>query len=570
MTGRQRLALGNFLLSDGPEPVDSGRGYTVITLSEGLSFGEPTPIVTGIASLIEAGALVAINGWDNRTGTTFQVTIEGDSRALARAEKDLRAEMGSRRDGGINNVLTWEPPDGLGDPTAFDVLVSELKRSDNGVPNDFAETFHHTRTWLIELTCLPWARSVNKVKISSQFVIGGAEAVLNACDSTAGWSTAGFLGPYVVQTIGARTALKIGPNVGNGGTSYGYANSQAIRDLAGTDRYLVVDVKFEQSGDRLQVYRYPINVSKVYPVLIEQLPDGWQQHVYDTEHWAADSQQTTFSAVGYRPDQRQSFPFWMDNIRARDSLPSSDPKQTLNTFSNGGSEEAPMSLHVGRDAEVLGDTLVASWPDMGDGFTPGVAKFSYSIPQRALRPGPYEVIVQATLGDIGADGKVARGPVRFRTNGLAANEVLTRIGRGAISATYVSQGTVTLPPSPGPPESNHMVEVTYQGDGTLVDIFLVPVGEGGSALTIIPAAPRNVWIESASADLPRGAVYVGTADDKTDALAAGTKMTARGRHRMARDGTAVFVASAVSAPPLVEAEHYLTFHSHVILEDDDG
>ena len=566
---QQRLALGNFLLSDGPEPVDSGRGYTVITLSEGLSFGEPTPIVVGIASLIEAGALVAINGWDNRTGTTFQVTIEGDSRALARAEKDLRAEMGSRRDGGINNVLTWEPPDGLGDPTAFDVLVSELKRSDNGVPNDFAETFHHTRTWLIELTCLPWARSVNKVKISSHLVVGGGETVLNACDSTAGWVVTDYFGPYAVETIGTRTALKIGPNV-SGGTSIGAEVSQARRDLAVTGRYLVVDVKFEQSGDYLQLDRHPTRISKINPVLTEQLPDGWQQLTYDTSHFGAAAEPTTFAAFGYRDEGVHSFPFWMDNIRARDSLPSSDPKQTLNTFRNGGSEEAPMSLHVGRDAEVLGDTLVASWPDMGDGFTPGVAKFSYSIPQRALRPGPYEVIVQATGGNTDAQGKTARGPVRFRTNSLSANEVLTRTGKAAPSVTYVSQGTVTLPPSPGPPESNHMVQVTYQGDGTLVDIFLVPAGEG-SALTIILAAPRNIWIESASADLPRGAVYVGTAADKTDALAAGTKMTARGRHQMAREGTAVFVAAqSVTGPPLVEEEQYLTFHSHVILEDDDG
>lgn len=136
--------------------------YTVETLADDASWGNPQPVEVAIKSLLQDGSIVATTGHDNREAFLRVRLKSGDGIGLALAEQALNAEVGRL------NTLTWTPPDGFGPPTVFEVVTSSLEHVFDDV-----DELRLQRTYGLRLVCHPFARSVAEtaaVALSSETI----------------------------------------------------------------------------------------------------------------------------------------------------------------------------------------------------------------------------------------------------------------------------------------------------------------------------------------------------------------------------------------------------------------
>lgn len=210
----------------------------------GLRRGRPVPVVATMQTLLQDGAVEYVQREENRDVQVL-IGIQGaDSKALADFEALLRTEVARER-----NELTYQPPDGFGFPSVFDVLWADLQPfEDDGW--DLDEVLRGRRLYTLALRCLPFARSVDEVVVTAQkssasatvrddgsattywtnptppggqtyaittsagqirYNIGGA-TIYNA---SIRWTGSDFTGTYVGIKLGAGYSVKLGWNQAN-------------------------------------------------------------------------------------------------------------------------------------------------------------------------------------------------------------------------------------------------------------------------------------------------------------------------------------------------------------------
>lgn len=260
--------------------VPQGEDYRITTQGDEASWGNPVSVTRTIKGLLQDGARVALESWDNREAF-LRITVEGDTAAgLAAGEAALMAELGKR------NTLTWTPPQGFGPPTVFEVAWSEMD-------HEFVDVHEllGRRTYGVRLTLAPFARSVEETVVEA--VTGSdepvVETVLDDGSDATDWSGTVAGEPATVEQGDGAVTVRVepasvneilNPIAGNpsGGISGGGISTWARSSSASMGVYARKDPSgdpviamdhMDQPGadDLVTTYYVPIPADRTYSLL---------------------------------------------------------------------------------------------------------------------------------------------------------------------------------------------------------------------------------------------------------------------------------------------------------------
>ena len=434
---RHRLILGTLELTDpsGPYSVEA----------DGYDTGSAEPVNVVVRSLLQDGSLERTERVENRE-RSFVVRIEApDGIALAEAEKALALELYRP------NTLTWEPPDGTGPATVWDVQTSRMDE----LFDDMGELLLQRR-YRIVLTCLPWGRSTTE--IVTTFSPGTPSyTVLDDGSSAANWSWR--RGPsdvdsYALGTAsfggGTRLTLSQDPMISYIDESRRVAVAlKCDVPLSPLPNFVAVDVAWGNiSAGRVGLVRAGAPWPGLEPVA-SMVAGSLTRYFFRTDHLAPGAVvEVAISGSrgwGYSPAGSPVLAY-IGGLRGASALPSSGAL----VAEVEGSAPAPASLEISRPGEVTSETLIV-YRDrtmLTDGWMPNVAStwgnlpagsyvfqtseaaealYAYTaagqvVSRRLLGSGPFVVRGVFHFGG-GPNGRVSAAPTFQRSinNGSYAN-----------------------------------------------------------------------------------------------------------------------------------------------------
>lgn len=336
-----------------------------------VEIGEPEMVVESLTSMLADGDIDRVVRHGNRV-YVIPCYIEGpDLISVAEAEATLRREL--KRQG---LVLTHDPGDGFAPASAYEVLTAQMtpERSDTH------ET-HLLRKWTLTLTCAPFARSVDPVEVSA-FAAGSTTVSVDTCDVTTGWTgTRGGVpeSPTTFWEAGAVSVAEFASATGFPPETWTLTRTGAID--TSTTPYIKAEVKTlsTDGGQPLDVSVFVDGVP--LPALeVSKLADGsgYFRMVFDASAFGS-IPSITFthtSAAGSHKWQG----LFVRQVSRTDVAPNITARQVTRLIDVGGTERTQGSLKVSSpDGETaLGLTLVATWPEMGVGFSPPLRRWRVS------------------------------------------------------------------------------------------------------------------------------------------------------------------------------------------------
>lgn len=589
---QHRLVLGDLDLN-----ADYGN-YRLETLADDASFGNPQPVEVAIASLLADGAIASTTRHDNREAFFRVLVSAGDGTGLAEGEAALVAQLARR------NELAWTPPAGWGPTTVFEVATSSLTHTFD----DQAE-LRLQRAYGVRLVCLPWGRSVGRVVTPA--VAEGTPTVVDAMDSATGWTAkkaqgynAGPVPVTVDSTVYATAPAALMASAAP--DTFGPSHEATIEftragsfSMAG-DEYLAVQTRTEYPGliQGLSFVRGGTRIPST-PVSSTAMPGGWVRSVfYVGDGTIADVQVSIRQSLD--ADQYglpASMRAWVDDLQ-RVSASGGTVKQSSRLLDVVGSVRTPGSLQVSHPTSALGDVLVYTRPDHGDGYRPDLRRWRTSGPAvsddtaavsgksetlRTSLPSATKLTVPAASIAPGAYALMAR--VKASVSSVLYMRVSTVLNGVTLASTAIMSATVAstewarvildtvlLPNVTLPAETaaNLLVEVWAQGTAVIFDeawLFgldgvLTEVACGTSAPSVGGSANR-LWIDNPTIDRPTPAVWVGTQADRSDAWGAGPVLQGgMAQHQFSPPVMTVFVATSNAAGAEVTLSHYPRWHTH--------
>lgn len=550
-----QLTLGSFDLIRG-----EGNGWKVETIAEGMDFGSAAPVDVVTRTLLQDGSIVSTDRWENRE-MTFGVLITGaDLGSLAAGEVLLYAELAKR------NQLVWTPPDGWGPATVFDVLTSWADFEFN----DWGEMEPGTigRRFVVRLTCAPFARSLGEETIEA---VAAGEPLpveetftVDDCSTDTGWSAAfetgsgpGYsnFGPDAT----AEDQVVAGTNWNDMGSVIRYPTldgflslrrSGLTSDMTDTP-YLVVDTFVSVAAGTGWISEVKVNDVPV-PVMARI----GSKLYFDCRHIAT---LTSVDITAYVRWSTRSgalgWALWVQDI-TRTNVPPfiGTGRQQFRSLAVRGAARTEVSLRIMHDTSALGEVLVyTNAADEQRGYQPACREFRvpggveptpdsstasgaystvnvgspevYDVPAQTLPPGTFLIM--------GRFRRAVTGPLligasaRTRIGGADSDQVTTGdiISMTAGEWQIAALGRLTLPPTAVPPVTDAVVRISVEptAEVQIDDLWLFHTTLG--ALTWVncgtgtpaPGGPFNrLWLDTATLDWPRPAIWMGTEADGSD------------------------------------------------------
>lgn len=574
------LTLGAFDLIGG-----DGNGWKVETLAEGMSFGSAAGRDVVIQTLLQDGAAISRDGYDNREVTFSVVITASDSLGLAQGEAALAAEIGRR------NELVWTPPDNWGPPSVFVVVMSSMQSEFN----DWGEMESATygRRFVLSFVCKPFAQSRDRVVVAA---VGGGVAppaetkfLVDSCDVVGGWAA-----------VSPNTTLV---------AAGGQIRYQQAAQFTGSDQVV--------SASRTGV----IDTSATPYLLIDVVPIGCRFGVPPSIVINGGTSEIKAAASGASPDipgaTRLWFPIpvstvtsfvlsavtvaspftartiWVEAVYRTNREPFiGTGRQQFRSLTVTGSARTEGSLQIAHETSALGITAVYTNRDDGSGYQPACRQYrtagaavsadsttasgsssllnggtpeTYDIPSRAVpegtyapmarlkatTPGYYTVTLIASL----LSGAFELGSVTIsQIVNVTSTWAMYELGSLSLPTVAVPSGSlakVRLELSAGGAVE---VDDTYIFNTTIGALSIVDCGTGTPA----PGGASNrLWIDTASLDVPRPAMWVGTQTDRSDAHhVEGSKIQSEMPHRFPPGpvnlftvSDALYVAASLDFPP---------------------
>lgn len=567
------LTLGSLLLTDAP--AHDEHGYSFSVLAEGTGFGVAQGVREVVTSLLADGDIVRTTRFGNRE-VSFPVQIEGPTLgSLAHGEAALRAEVGRR------NTLMWQAPDVLSVPTVFEVVDSEMQQTFNDL-----DELRRKRTFILTLTCSPFARSADAVTVPA-LISGGvaSSTVVDTCDSATGWSAAMngvSAGVSTTWETGAVSVVDLG------------APTPSLLTLTrtgtisfSTQRYLVIEAGFSPSLGAVPIYAYAgtsPSASEIPKVSQQQISPGWFRCIFDQGGTSLSA--VTFSGY-FTPENA--------DLKIRDvskrNQPGTVPRQQTKIIAVGGTERTPTNLHVqtANGADPLGQCIVHTCPEDGSGYSPPLQRWrtvgqtrtndatafsgTYEsinttswvaeVPTLALPEGGYvlmarlraqsaaTVTVTWSTSTIFPDASTQEGfTVGTVQHTFAAGNVWELVKMEALTLPSVrtKSGKVQI-----------ALQVAAASPVVTLDEAWLFREDDDCALTIVETPRPHVWLDSPGLDSSVPRVWIGSG--MTTKVHPGTGLKAMGAHVLSPEGTAVFTA-ALSDFPATDATFYRRWHSN--------
>lgn len=598
--GAQRLDWGNLDL------INADGGYETFSLhalGEGADFGEPQPVEVTVATLMGDGVRTDTSHYENRE-ITFRVTVEAaDAGGLADGEAALDALVGTR------TTLTWQAPDGYGPPTVFDVETSRKRF----LFSDLDEVRRvKQRTFQVTLNCLPFGRSDTPVTIGAEF-IADTVTIADDCESTSGWSATGELSTWnpvaiaVDSTAGYHVtgtgSLRLTPagtvtaissslshrmHVAKSGLSIdassgGYLTVRLRTEWQFVSQDNIVDAHVTTSGGGRQAVSTLVSAAdgNGFVRLSWAAPDASTITGFDLNVW-----QQSIGVSGLASPKS-----WFDSIGL---AANSSSAQAVTRFDVLGSMRTEASFEVS-SAAGLGDVLLYTCPDRGDGFAPNLMKYRtsgsttvdaaaingvhtspagvgfetvISAPQSIFRQGAYAVLARL---------KESSGPTVTVT-------AQTKIGTTLVGPVYTVTGEVDLPdanyhvarigvldlpPLVTDPASNAVTVFTVTAAGGTVnldELLVFPLedaaltwvecGSGSPSATVA----SRLWIDAPSSTQPRGARLVGNSSARLDARY--VRPESRGKHLLLPGPNLTYLMTSAAGGADMQIVYYPKAHTN--------
>lgn len=577
MSDDHGLVLGGFDFIRG-----EGNGWWAETIADGMSFGEAEAVEVIQRTLLQDGDAVSIDRYGNRV-VTFQVKIRAaDSLALAEGGAALDAEIGKR------NTLTWQPPDGWGPASVYDVFSSTISFDFDDWGEMKPLTFG--RVFTVTLTCHPFPRSDEETVVeaiaSGEGPPAASTATVDDCTSAAGWSLSAN------PSTSSSSTTAFGPTVTSGAVRGGYtwtapsatvASAQAKLTRTGltsdmtTTNLLKVQVSSESPA--AAAFSFEINGDPVDPIAQA-----------DGVYWFDCSALTTLTSFAAQVEssilKSQVASPWTLALRVLDItrtnvLPFvSTSRQQFRSVTVGGSARTEGSLQLAHEEDALGEVLVYTNAEDGSGYQPPCRRhrtaggavttdtatmsgayeplnsgtpFTVDIPAASVPAGTYSI-----LGRVRASGSLTALLTVAASTLVGSHELGQRVESRFLSLTTAwaigEIGRITLPPVAVRPTTSTFVrievETTSAVDLDELWIFNTDIGaltwvSCGTGTPEAGGASNRLWVDTATLDWPRPALWLGTAADRSDSRhALGSEVKSLGTHTFPPGIVNVFSVSA--------------------------
>jgi hypothetical protein len=571
------LTLGSLLLT-GSVP-DTDHDFTFDVLADGASFGVAQGVREVVRSLLADGDIVRTTRYGNRE-VSFRVLIEGPSLgSLAHGEAALRAEVGRP------NLLTWQAPDALSVPTVFEVVASEMAQT-----FDDLDELRRRRTFVLTLTCKPFARSADAVTVAALAADppSPTTVTLSDADTPTGWSA--NIGPYPVTVTdeGAFVRAAVaGSGASSGSGTLVVALSVSAVSLSATP-YVLVEMDRGPGGIRFAMTIDGVTKT-VTPILSRTLDAGTTLYALPANG--------AFSGLQIMASYHSAHEIYVDvhDVTATDTLPQVSPRQQTRIIDVGGTERTPASIRVAAPdgSTNLGLTILHTSPEDGSGYSPPLRRWrtlgntvttdttllsgareplhasavQFMVPTSALPEGSYELCGRFRASAAGAHRIFFTGftqlPPPNDGSLLGPLENAETINFPAANQwVYASLGILTLPTVR---TTAGMVVINVQRDasvGATIDydeMWLFRIGED-CALTVEEIPSPNMWADSPGVGSSVPTLWMGS--DYATRSNPGTPPKGRGNHILRPEGTAMFAATTGVENPEVSGTFYRLWHSN--------
>ncbi|WP_166390320.1 hypothetical protein [Nocardioides ochotonae] len=583
------LVLGDFVLTGGTGG-DPEAPWTVEIIGEDMDFGDAEPREVIVRTLLQDGDGVTIDGHGNREVVLGALITAERSDGLAGGEAALMAELGRR------NTLTWTPPDSYGPPTVHEVITSthSFEFDDWGE----MEPEQTGRRFVLRFICEPFPRSVEETVVEA-ISTGATPPAPTPVVVDDGTSTSGWAASYDVRNSGfttypagvesgavvARTAVPAAVKTLGGNISATLART-GLNAPMGDTPYLEIDVSVVAIRFPQRRLAFEINGRTAYPVAVN---GTWFTFKPGVATVTSVKVTTHHSALNMGGSMFGRIDLAIAEIKRTNVPPIiGTGRQQHRSLQVEGTARTQGSLQIAHNSAGLGTVMAYTCPDDGTGYQPPLTAHRvagtptttdtstasgirrtlaplmpelFEVPARAVPSGTYSVMAilrSATAGEkeifFGAETVVGGQP----SGGAGGSRVVTL---PANAWTVVELGVLPLPPAALPASSAADVRVwvtASEDDAVVLDevyIFNLDVG----ALTWVNAgSARRMWLDTATLDWPRPAIWLGSSADRSDARHAvgKTEIRSMGTHMFPPGGVNVFTV-ALGAP---YASASLRFH----------
>lgn len=213
-----------------PDPWTTGP-FFIEASGDGLTWGNPTAIVSAVQSRLRDGSLASIDSFGNRAQVPLKLRVKSPTYdGLGAGEEALVAE--TRRRG--YNTLTWTPSVSLAVPTVFDIVYATINQDFDDLSEIMLE-----RYFTVTFELLPFPRSVDEVVQEAIDPPGSAVITnINTCGATTGWSKPASSS---LATAGGKIVV-----TGDLGSDQ-WAELDAATTMSG-DRFVFADWRWQTSG----------------------------------------------------------------------------------------------------------------------------------------------------------------------------------------------------------------------------------------------------------------------------------------------------------------------------------
>lgn len=574
----------------------AAKGYMFEALADDTDFGNPVPIEQKVISWLQDGALLSLQGYDNRDDMLVRICITGtDSNKLALAEQALMLETGKP------NTLTWTPPDGVGAPCVFSVVMSYLEHS----MDDMAE-LRLQRIYTLRIKAEPFVRSQTLMTVTkaAPSLTTQTFSLVDACNSVTGWTGAATVTPSGTSTVTTFTAssfviVRASVTASTAGAVWNLNLTRTgLSASITTNPYVRVELSsVTRGGAVVDSPRFKINGTSV-PVAVQEGNIYW----IDTTGLGLGATITSLSVDRYFTGVVAGYgqESWVGDISTSNVLGTQSTNRQLSRIVEvAGSARSPAGIAVQDASAALGTTLVFTSPvapgavqpnlrtliSSGNsvtvaattisGFTSSIETLhTFDIPTTGLTPGGYVLLARIkTAATISVpfvwSARSRQGTVNLGDAQTGAVTVSSVIETWAVHHI----ATMNLPPRQTGEGGKVRIELESNAAATvLLDeawLFNLDVGEltwveCGSAAPSAGGSANRLWLDAATINSPRPSTFMGFDVDRLDSYHAGSELVSNGAHEFVPPLMNVFTVTSNSQAASVTLSHYPRFHSHVV------
>ncbi len=573
----------------GTDADQAATGYQFRALADDRDWGNPISVEQKITSWLQDGSLVTLTRQENRQMFLRIQVLGDDSNDLALATEALMFECYKR------NLLTWTPPDGVGEPCVFTVVMSSFEEI-----TDDLDDLRVIASLGLTIQALPFVRSQELTTITIPAPTGTQVITpVDDCTSTSGWTggAAAASSTSVVTSGGAVRTLTSGYAIGP--SSYG-ALFQTRTGLSASlaTPYLRVQATVAVGAGMVLDSTLAFTFNGISVPVAAQYGDVYW---FDTTGLGLGATLTDFDVrcAVYRSNGGADtasisvFDISRSNVLGEVTT----GRQTSRIIEVPGSARTPANVAIEDATDALGTTLVYTSPvvpgmvqpnlraltSAGPSPTPDASTISgftsdleiphaFDVPIAGLQEGGYLLLARVKHASSGDRVLVWTAQSRQGSTSLGSNQGGTlSVPLTAGEYSVITVATMNLPPRLMGSAGVVQIELA-SGPGVVLDeawIFNTDTGEltwveCGDLTPAAGGSSNRLFIDSPTLERPRHTLYRGTAADRSDSFHVASEMDSLGEHEFVPRQTNVFLVTSNSQAAAITFSAYRNYHSRVV------